>query len=190
MLQSHRIDTKNCCHKWHRRLIFAGCLTSQQPDSPLIKLRKLGLPEAPGSVPVIYVASAKDRALRLQKRLEDAHSWYERQLNPQVPIVLALLDPETREKISDTNALPHSFVARGGPGLVVIPASPNIPPPAGHEGWLLFESTQFHEDGHIDVFLSDSSIGGSSHSLICMIKHASDPASDFLLGIHTGKQCE
>jgi hypothetical protein len=49
-------------------------------------------------------------------------------------------------------------------------------------------STQFHEDGHIDVFLSDSSIGGSSHSLICMIKHASDPASDFLLGIHTGKQ--
>ena len=116
----------------------------------LTKVRKLGLPEAPGSVPAIYVASAKDRALRLQKALEPAHSWYEKQLHVQVPIVLALLDPEERQKVSDRVAIPHSFVARGGPGLIVIPASPTGPPPAGHEeGFLQHEPTQFHEDGHI-----------------------------------------
>ena len=69
-------------------------------------MRKLGLPEASGSVPVIYVASAKDRALRLQKALEGAHSWYEKQLHVQMPLVLEVLDSETGETFRVRIALP------------------------------------------------------------------------------------
>ena len=112
-------------------------------------MRKLGLPEASGSVPVIYVASAKERALLLQKAPKDAHSWYEKQLHVQVPIVLAILDSATREKVSDPITIPHSSIARDGPGLIVVPASGADLRPAGHEGYLQHESTLFHEDGHI-----------------------------------------
>ena len=74
---------------------------SAQPPNRLEKLRQLGLPEAPGSVPVIYVPAAKERALRLQRSIEAADAWYEKQLNVRVPIVLAVLDAEARGKISD-----------------------------------------------------------------------------------------
>ena len=60
-------------------LALAINLGAQQPDPPLTKLRKLGLPEVSGSVPVVYVRSAEQRAIRLQKSLEAAHSirWVE-----------------------------------------------------------------------------------------------------------------
>ena len=128
---------------------LAVSLAAQQPESVLQRVRTLGLPEAPGSVPVIYVGSAKERALRLQKSLEAAHSWYENQLRLRVPIVLAVLDPEAGDKISIPIGLPLSRFGDSGPGIVIIPAIVRNAPPAGHEGFLEHEPAQFHEDGHI-----------------------------------------
>jgi len=115
---------------------------AQQPDSVLVKLRKLGLPEAPGSVPVIYVPSAKDVVTSLQESIEAARSWYEKQLNLRAPIVLAVLDAEAREKISDRAVLPHNYADAG---LIVIPAvEGNRPTDPSFYG-----PAPFHEDGHI-----------------------------------------
>ena len=113
-----------------------------------MKVRSLGLPEAAGSVPVLYVGAAKDRALRLQKSLEAAHAWYEEQLRVRVPIVLAVLDSEAGDKVHVSTALPHSVYSET-PALVIIPAIVQNSPPAGHEDFLEHEPAQFHEDGHI-----------------------------------------
>jgi hypothetical protein len=124
-------------------------------DSRLKKLRELGLPEAPGSMPVIYVASAKDRALRFQKSLEAAQSWYEKQLKVRVPIVLAVLDPETQGKISDRTLMPHNFfwgMPGAAQGLVVTPATATGPPSAVHPEFLQHEPAAFHEVGHIIAY--------------------------------------
>jgi hypothetical protein len=137
-------------------VIVAVHLGGQESDSPLAQLRKLGTPESPGSVPTFYAPSAKERALRLQRSLTAAHSWYEKQLNIRVPIALAVLDLETRKKISDTNDGPHSSFSQGGRGLVVLPdrMPPGQPPPGADRdhsagGILQGEHTLFHEDGHI-----------------------------------------
>ncbi len=135
--------------------IIAVNIGGQEPDSPLTHLRKLGIPEVAGSVPALYVPSAKERAIRLQRSLMAAHSWYETQLNIHVPIALAILDSETQKKISP-NVGPFSLFAQGGPGLVVLPdRMPPGQPPAGSDrdhsagGILQGEHTLFHEDGHI-----------------------------------------
>ena len=141
--------------------LVAG-IAAAQSDSMLVKVRELGLPEAPGTIPVIYVASAKDRALRLQKSLEAADSWYEKQLNVRVPIVLAILDPETRQKISDPTPLPHNFswgMPGAAQGLVVIPPPNN--PPAEHPESLQYEPAQFHEVGHIIAYRLNIRSGNS-----------------------------
>jgi hypothetical protein len=114
---------------------------AQQPDSMLAKVRRLGLPEAAGAIPVIYVPSAKGLALRQQKSLEAAHTWYENKLNVRMPLVLALLDPDARQKISDPVAIPHT----APPGLIVMPPSNTLP---GHPEWI-GEPALFHEDGHL-----------------------------------------
>jgi len=124
--------------------LVAGIAPAQQPDSIVVTVRKIGLPEAPGAIPVVYVPTAKDRALRLQKSIEAAHSWYEKQLNVHGPIVLSVLDAEAREKVSDRAVSPHSFPVQG---LIVIPAQ-GIPP-ADHPEFLEHEPALFHEDGHI-----------------------------------------
>ena len=133
---------------------------AQQPDDALTKLHRLGLPEAQGSVPVSYVPSAKERAIRFQKSLEAAHLWYENQLHVHVPIALAVLDADTWGKIPGAPyPVPHSYLARGGPGLVVVhgglPDSGQGPAIAGADhdhtagGILQGEPQLFHEDGHI-----------------------------------------
>jgi len=143
------------------RSLVAGLVialsVAAQPADDLKKLRELGLPEAPGSMPVIYVASAKERALRFQKSLEAAQSWYEKQLKVRVPIVLAVLDPETRQKISDPMIIPHNFVwgmPGAAQGVVVIPANGGAPSavPAVHPEFLLHEPAAFHEVGHIIAY--------------------------------------
>src|SRR4051794_776609 len=102
-------------------LVLAVNLCAQQPDDPLAKLRTLGLSEADGSVPVVYVSSQKERAVRLQKSLEAAHSWFEKQLQVKVPIELAVLDAEMWPKISSgPNGMPFSSYASDR-GLVVFP---------------------------------------------------------------------
>jgi hypothetical protein len=143
-------------------LVVALSVAAQPADSRLKTLRELGLPEAPGSMPVIYVASAKDRALRLQKSLEAADSWYEKQLNVRVPIVLAVLDPETQEKISDRVLLPHSLwwgMPGAAQGLAVIPAKGS--PPAKHPEFLAHEPAGFHEVGHIIAYRLNIRSGNS-----------------------------
>jgi hypothetical protein len=137
-------------------------LSAQSAKSPLNKLSELGLPEVPGEVPVVYVKSAEERAIRLQKSLEAGHSWFQKQLHITVPIKLTVLDSEMWSKVSGyPYGPPHMFVSEGGPGLVVFfarPASVQAPPgplvpgiDADHAvgGVLQGEHLLFHEDGHI-----------------------------------------
>ena|SRR6478672_792824 len=85
--------------------VATGQSTEQKTqESPQERLRSLGAIEAPGSVPVFYVAAAKERALRLQKSLEAAHARYEKQLQIKVPILLAVVDDEIFDKIQDLYA--------------------------------------------------------------------------------------
>jgi hypothetical protein len=62
--------------------------------------------------------------------------------------VLAVLDPESAERIHVPTALPRSVFSET-PGLVIIPAIVRNPPPPGHENFLEHEPAQFHEDGHV-----------------------------------------
>lgn len=84
-------------------------------------LSKLDLPELPGSVPTLYVPSAKQRAIAYQKSLEPAYAWYQRELQVKVkvPILLAVIDDETQQKLSGGGgAYSTAYIL---PGLIVFP---------------------------------------------------------------------
>src|SRR4051812_9257211 len=98
---------------------FCLQLRAQTADSPPARLRALGALEAPGAVPLFFVPAAKERALRLQKSLEAAHSWYEKQFNIRVPIVLAVVDPDMEKKLSDLITA-RSIPTEQNPRLIAI----------------------------------------------------------------------
>lgn len=135
--------------------LAAATLGAQQEDSPLTKLRKAGVPEASGPVPVFYPPSVKDRALALRNSLQTAQVWYTKELKLQLPIALVLLDPEMQEIISDRNPAPHHYTPKGDPGLILLPPPGNGPQPAGADrehapgGILQNEHVLFHEYGHM-----------------------------------------
>lgn len=132
-------------------------LVAQQPDVVLRKLRDYGLAEASGAVPVLYVKSVQERAMRCQKSLTVAHAWFQEQLNVKVPIALAVLDAETWGKVTNTKyPMPHNLQASGDvPRLVIFPdrmpsnTSALIDRDHGPGGVLEGEGVLFHEDGHI-----------------------------------------
>ena len=136
-------------------------------DSPQERLRALWAIEAPGSVPVFYVAAAKERALRLQSSLEAAHAWYEKQLNMKVPILLAVADTTMWDKVQDLYAWMY-YPPRPGPKLVVIrdQAQANAPRDADRDhakgGILNNEHVLFHDDGHILTDAANIRIGNKS----------------------------
>jgi hypothetical protein len=124
-------------------------MSAQDPDSPLVKLRKLHLPESPGSVPVIYVPSAEQRALQYQKELQSAHAWFEERLGIRVPMVLSVLDQATYSVPGSGHwPMPHSNNA-SVPGLIVMPSRveeiSGQEPKARTPG----EYITYHEAGHI-----------------------------------------
>src|SRR5215813_15441330 len=92
---------------WVYAVTFA-VLGAQEPDSPLMKLRKLHLPESPGSVPVIFAPSAEQRALEYQKELQRAHAWFEERLGIRVPMILSVLDEGTYTAPGGHWPMPHS----------------------------------------------------------------------------------
>jgi hypothetical protein len=118
----------------------------QEPESTWVRLRSLGITEEPGLVPVFYLPSAKERALLLQKSLAVAHAWYEQQLHVKAPIVLAVVDGQTRAKIEDLRAW-MNFPPRPGPRVIVMPAQ--LQGADQDRGILGDESILYHEDGHI-----------------------------------------
>ena len=140
-------------------------LGAQQQDEPLSEdAQKLDLPEAPGSIPVFYAPPAKERAIRFQKSLEAASSWYEKQLHVHVPMALALLDEEMSRKFDgELYTSPHCVLGREGPGFVVIPYHTQGQPLSGAAtqpsdgrdsdhapgGILESEHSLFHEAGHL-----------------------------------------
>jgi hypothetical protein len=142
-------------------VLLTTAVSAQQADSYLIRLRQeAAVIEAPGVIPVSFVPSAKERAIRLRTSLEAAHSWYEKQLHTRVPIVLAVLDTATRQRVSgSSNPLPSGTPGRKGPGLIIFPERMQGRQLAGADpdhaagGVLQGEHIIFHEDGHI---LADS----------------------------------
>ncbi len=135
-------------------------LGAQPVEQKLKKLTELGLAEAPGEVPVFYVKSAEERAIRLQKSLQAGHAWFQKQLHVQVPITLAVLDSATWGKVTHyPYGMPHEFDSESGPGLVVFAATPVPKPPSpplpgidrdhAYGGVLNSEHILFHEVGHI-----------------------------------------
>jgi hypothetical protein len=135
-------------------VVIAFCLQlpAQTAESPSARLRALGAVEVPGAVPLFFVPSAKERALRLQKSLEAAHSWYEKQFNIRVPIVLAVVDAEMEKKLQDlveTRSVPTEQYPR----LIAIrdrtTGSPLAADPEHASGGILNnEHVLFHDDGH------------------------------------------
>lgn len=124
-------------------------LRAQETESRLTQLRKLNLPQLPGSVPTIYVPAAKQRALEYQRSLEAAHAWFEQQLGVRVPIFLAVLDQETYPKLQDFAwPLPYSDPDTLNPNLIVFPD--RIEELSGPEPQLKTpgEYIAYHEDGH------------------------------------------
>jgi hypothetical protein len=78
-------------------LIATVQLSAQQPDDRLTAFRassKVRLLEAPGPVPMLYVPSAEEHAFQLQKSIEAAYAWDEKQLHLHVPVTLAVLDKD------------------------------------------------------------------------------------------------
>jgi hypothetical protein len=106
------------------------------------------LPESPGSVPVTYVPSAKERALEYQRDLQNANAWIEEQLGIRVPMVLAVLDRDRFNAEGGRWPVPHSK-ARPDPGIVYLPSrmeeqvgpEPQAKAPGGY--------IAYHEAGHI-----------------------------------------
>jgi hypothetical protein len=130
-------------------LLTAALAGAQENDSTLTKLRRLQLPELPGSVPVMYVPSAKDRAQQYQGSLQAADVWFEEQLGVRVPIVLAVLDQKTYVKAAGPEwPMPYSDTDFT-PGLIVFPSriedligpDPKSKTPGEH--------IAYHEAGHI-----------------------------------------
>lgn len=112
-------------------------------------LRRLNLPELQGSVPVIYVPTARRRALEYQRTLEDAHTWFERQLGVKVPINLAVVDQETYSKLKDFAwPLPYSDPDELNPNVIVFPS--RVEDLIGPEprSKIPGEYITYHEDGH------------------------------------------
>jgi hypothetical protein len=137
-------------------LILSIQLAAQTPEPALTRLRKSGVPEAPGSVPVLYPPEAKERALALQQSIEAAHAWFQKQLGIQVPVVLVLLDSAMQETISDHNPIPHNRPSKVVPGMILIPPPLGLSKPRpGMDrdhvpgGKLAGEHVLFHEDGHL-----------------------------------------
>lgn len=136
-------------------------------ESPQQRLRAMGAIEAPGSVPLFYVASAKERALRLQKSLEAAHEWYEQQLGIKVPILFAVADSAMWGKIQDLYCW-MCFPPRPGPKLVAIRdqaqanAAPDADPAHAKGGILNNEHVLFHDDGHILADAENIQFGNKS----------------------------
>src|SRR3954453_11170300 len=125
---------------------------AQTADSAPARLRAMGAVEVPGAVPVFFMPSAKQRALRLQKSLEAAHSWYERQFDIRVPIVLAVGNAEMENKLSDLIAA-RSVPTAGNPRLIAIGeptagAAVGADPEHATGGILNNEHVLFHDDGH------------------------------------------
>ena len=127
-------------------------LHAQTTNSPASRLRALGAVEIPGTVPVFFVASAKERAVRLQKSLEAAHSWYEEQFNIRVPVVLAIVNAEMEQKLVDLITT-RSVPTEESPRLIAInertAGSPQGADPEHASGGILNnEHVLFHDDGH------------------------------------------
>ena len=119
------------------------------PESRLARLRKLNLPELPGSVPTIYAPVTKQRAIKYQRSLESAHAWFEQQLGVKVPIFLAVVDQEIYPKLANIPwPFPYSDPDGLNPNLIVFPTriedligpEPQSKTPG--------EYITYHEDGH------------------------------------------
>ena len=136
--------TLGCCLS----ALTAAFLSAQGADSHLTRLRNLHLPESPGSVPVMYVPSAKKRALRYQKELQNANAWFEEQLWLHVPMVLAVLDRDHYQAQVGHWPLPWSEYGLS-PGIVYFPSLVEELVGSEPQAKTPGEYITYHEAGHI-----------------------------------------
>ncbi|MGD1095668.1 MAG: hypothetical protein ABSB35_27205 [Bryobacteraceae bacterium] len=128
--------------------LMATSLSAQGTETQLARLRNLHLPESPGSVPVIYSPPAKERALRYQAELQNAHTWFEEQLRIQVPMLLAVLDREEYQSLGGRWALPYCHQL-SNPGIVFLPSHLEELVGPEPEAKTPGEYVTYHEAGHI-----------------------------------------
>ena len=118
-------------------------------------LRKLNLPELQGSVAVIYVPTARRRAVEYQRTLEDAHAWFERELGMEISLNLAVLDQKTYPKLKGFAwPLPYSDPDELNPNVIVLPSRIEDligPEPQSRTPG---EYITYHEDGHEFAYAS------------------------------------
>jgi hypothetical protein len=124
-------------------------LTWAAPKDRLEILRKLNLPESQGSVPVIYVPAARDRALAYQRSLEDAHAWFEQQLGLKLSVYLAVVDQQTYSKLNDVPwPMPYSDPDQASPDVIVFPSRMEDLIGPETQSKTAGEYVTYHEDGH------------------------------------------
>jgi hypothetical protein len=128
--------------------IFFPVAVAQHPETTLSRLRELHLAESAGSVTVIYVPSAKQRAIEYRQTMQDAVAWFERELDVQAPIVLAVVDRETYSLLGGNWPHPYSDL-ESIPAVVVFPSQ--IEEVLGPEARASVpgEYITYHEAGHI-----------------------------------------
>ena len=162
--------------------VIAVCLSASvwgQEGSTLAMLRKAGILEGPGAIPVFFVDATKERALKFQRSLQVAHSWYAKELNAAVPLVLIVLDNQTYKALGRTPPPGGGGIAPrdGDPGLILMtPQNPTAAPVTGADpdhspgGVLQGEQILFHEYGHILADqLSIRSANGSINEVIANV---------------------
>jgi hypothetical protein len=127
-------------------LILTVHLSAQQPDDRLAALRtssKVRLLEAPGPVPILYVPSAESRAVQIQKAVEAAYAWYEKQLHLHAPVTIYVLDKDMWGRFGGSN-YPLPFTRSGPTGQIVMPD-------VGDANQVVFPGL-YHELGHVYAY--------------------------------------
>ncbi len=72
----------------------------QQTFAPLDVLRKLGLPNQPGDVPVYYSACCKERTVQVQATLTDCVHFYKEKLGIDQQLIAAVLDENDWNRVA------------------------------------------------------------------------------------------
>ncbi len=128
--------------------MFLLVVVAQESETTLSRLRKLHLAESAGSVPVIYVASAKQRAIEYREAIQDARAWFETELDVKAPIALAVVDHEVYSQLGGN--WPHPYTdLESIPAVVVFPSQ--IEEVLGSEprARVPGEYITYHEAGHV-----------------------------------------
>ena len=107
-------------------LLSCGSVAAHGEDADLVaRMKDLGLPTLPGTVPAYYTLGHQEHARKLQAAIEDMNVFYQKRLRVRANVSLALLDAKDWKEVTGRE---YSFPAvAGSPEVILMPATSDNP---------------------------------------------------------------